>query len=99
MIELTFQLASDVAKYKVEKGVLFVAGKNTNWGYIPLIDKSKISPSFISKLRRTKGEEFYAQWKDDLARFDTLSDEQIAEEVIKDLQKDGWRLTQDGRSN
>ena len=90
VVELTYDIGGSIVKYKVDDGIIYLSGPNTNYVYIELVNPKKVDYKFKMKLMKTKGPTFVEEWEKDLKKYENLSDEEIVEELRNDAKLNGW---------
>lgn len=91
MIELFFRTGSEIANFKIENKRIFFLGKPTGYSYV---EWNPIrSADQLSRLRIKKGDEWMKEYLDAEEKFNSYnSEEEIANDLIDDMQKKGMEL-------
>lgn len=91
MIELTFMIGGDITKFKIDKKRIQFLAKPTGYVYAewsPILSADK-----LSRLRIKKGEQWYKEYLKAEEKFLNMdSEEEIAEDLIEDMEKSGLEL-------
>lgn len=92
MIEMTFVTGGELVAFKIDNKKVQMKAKGTNYYYIdwnPLGLKEEQK----KKLKKHYGQKWYDEFVESEKKFREMdNDKDIAQDLKKDVQKQGWRL-------
>lgn len=91
-MEINFEAGGDIIKFRIINKKIDVLSKQSNyiwmrWNIASLGEKN------LKKLKRAKGKIWFKEYQKDLEKFKKMNnDKEIADDLIKDFKKNGWKL-------
>ena len=91
-MELSFIMAGEIMKYRITGKVIEMATKSTGYTYMEW-DPLGRTAGDLARLRGKFGDEWLKEYRESMDKFSKMgSEDEIAKDLTKDLQKAGWRL-------
>ncbi len=92
MIELTFQAGAEIVKFRVNNKEIKICSQNFGWEWVDW-DPSGLTATELAKLRRSKGETWYAEYHLAAKKYEEMQNEkEVVKDLIKDMKKEGMEL-------
>ena len=89
VIKLNFIAGGEVMWIRIDGRVISLKGKMSNYSWMDMRD---LTEKEKEKVGKKHGKEWFKEYSDALDLREKMTEDQIAKDLTKDMQKSGWRL-------